>query len=223
MSNSIVIQNIKIESRDSDNFINATQLCKAGDKRFSNWYQLDSTKELINELEIKLKTSNLIDIKKENSKKFTQGTWIHPLLVTHLAIWISPKFVVKVSQWIEEWKNYSLENKNKYQYELEHLEPSHNILREKELQAKYKNKLNAEIEVKTPVGYIDLLTDNKLIELKTAINWKHGIGQLICYGTYYEEYDKWLYLFDYEDLSETDIDNIELICKNNDIGIKYID
>lgn len=223
MSNTLILKNITIESRDSDKFINATQLCKAGNKQFKDWYRLESTQELVKELENELKTSNLIDVKRGNSKKFNQGSWVHPLLAIHIAMWISPKFAIKVSQWIEEWKSYSINNKNKYQHELECIEPSYNTLREKELQEKYKKKLNAKREVKTPVGYIDLLTDNKLIELKIASNWKYGIGQLICYGTYYEDHDKWLYLFDHDDLSIDEKKNIELICENNDIGVKYID
>jgi hypothetical protein len=80
-----------IESRD-DGFINATQLCKAGSKEFAKWYRLDSTKELIMTLsqdcDIHKRMSHndvLIDIKKGNSNKFKQGTWIHPDLAIQLA------------------------------------------------------------------------------------------------------------------------------------------
>ena len=61
-NNNLVLSGIVIESRESDNFINATQLCKAGGKRFNNWYQLDSTKELIKELENSLNLK-VVDIK----------------------------------------------------------------------------------------------------------------------------------------------------------------
>ena len=44
--------------REEDGYINATKLCKAGGKIFSNWYRLDSTKELINELENEIKADN---------------------------------------------------------------------------------------------------------------------------------------------------------------------
>lgn len=43
----IVLNGVLIEARQCDNYINATQMCKAGGKRFNNWYQLDSTKDLI--------------------------------------------------------------------------------------------------------------------------------------------------------------------------------
>ncbi len=68
--NSLCLNGITIESRESDNFINATQLCKAGGRRFPDWFKLASTKQLIKELENNLKsnvmiiTLNLIDKKK---------------------------------------------------------------------------------------------------------------------------------------------------------------
>ena len=50
-NNNLVLSGIVIEYRKSDNFINATQLCKAGGKRFGDWISLKTTKELIKELE----------------------------------------------------------------------------------------------------------------------------------------------------------------------------
>ena len=47
-------------------------------------------------------TSQLINIKKGNSSKFEQGSWIHPDLGIHLAQWISPSFALQVSRWTRE-------------------------------------------------------------------------------------------------------------------------
>ena len=47
---SLTLNNIVITSRSDDNFINATQLCQAGGKQFNDWYRLNTTKQLINEL-----------------------------------------------------------------------------------------------------------------------------------------------------------------------------
>jgi KilA-N domain len=111
LKSTLRLSNIVIESRKSDNFINATQLCKAGGKKFSHWYPLDSTKELIKELENNLKNCEagipasrikLVDIIKGNSKVYKQGTWIHPDLAIQLAQWISPVFSIQVSRWIRE-------------------------------------------------------------------------------------------------------------------------
>jgi hypothetical protein len=91
-----------IEYRKSDSYVNATQLCKAGGKKFSHWYGLYTTKELISVLasDAGIPASLLVDIKKGNTTEFKQGTWIHPDLAIQLAQWISSKFALQVSYWI---------------------------------------------------------------------------------------------------------------------------
>jgi hypothetical protein len=102
---SLALNNIVIESRKSDNFINATQLCKAGGKKFNDWYRLDSTKELKEELKRRFNAGipafkkSLVDIKKG---RYNSGSWIHPDLAVQLAQWISPSFAIQVSRWIRE-------------------------------------------------------------------------------------------------------------------------
>jgi hypothetical protein len=65
---SLTLNSIVIESRAADKFINATQLCKAGGKKFNDWYKLSSTKELIRDLEKSFNANlfalNLGDVKK---------------------------------------------------------------------------------------------------------------------------------------------------------------
>jgi hypothetical protein len=99
---SLTLNNVVIVSRSEDYYINATQLCQAGGKKFSHWITLDNTKELIKVLESDagIPASQLIDIKKGKSKNFNQGSWIHPDLAGQLAQWISPLFALQVSKWI---------------------------------------------------------------------------------------------------------------------------
>ena len=101
---SLILNDIVITSRSEDNYINATQLCQAGNKKFGHWYSLDITKQLINELasDIEIPISLLIDVKKGNSVEIIQSSWIHPDLAIQLAQWISPKFAIQVSKWIRE-------------------------------------------------------------------------------------------------------------------------
>ena len=47
----LVLNGISICTRIEDGFVNATALCKAGNKEFKEWYRLENTKELISELE----------------------------------------------------------------------------------------------------------------------------------------------------------------------------
>lgn len=97
----ITFNGIKIEYRKEDGFVNATSMCKAGKKEFYDWKRLESTKDLIKALEsdTKISYSQLIDSKKGNTTKYSQGSWIHPDLA---AQWISPKFALQVSKWIRE-------------------------------------------------------------------------------------------------------------------------
>lgn len=100
----LVLDEFRIQARSSDGYINATQLCKAANKKFNNWYQLDNTKNYINTLSAETgnPVSGLVDIKKGGNEKNDQGSWIHPDLAVHLAQWISPLFGVRVSRWVRE-------------------------------------------------------------------------------------------------------------------------
>lgn len=51
-------------------------------------------------------------------------------------------------------------------------------------QAKLHRELGGRREVGVPVGRIDLLTSDKLIEVKEVRGWKGAIGQALVYGTY---------------------------------------
>jgi len=99
---SLILNDVVILSRPEDNYINATQLCQAGSKKFSHWISLDSTKELIKVLEADagIPASALIDISKGGNNKNNQGSWVHPDLAGQLAQWISPIFALQVSKWI---------------------------------------------------------------------------------------------------------------------------
>ena len=87
---------------------------------------------------------------------------------------------------------------------------------EKEIQLKLHKKLGGEIEVYTEFGYIDLLTDKELIEIKIGNKWKHGVGQLLAYGEYYENHILRLHLFDFKE----DI-KIMSFCKKYNIKLTY--
>ena len=127
---SLILNDVVIISRTEDNYINATQLCQAGYKKFHDWIRLDITDNLINELESEtgIPASQLIDTKKGNSSNFQQGSWIHPDLAIQLAQWISPKFALQVSKWIR-----TLFNNGKVEINIK-------LLKEQEKEIKLKNQ-----------------------------------------------------------------------------------
>ena len=126
----LIINDIVITSRIEDNYVNATQLCQAGNKKFNDWFRLDTTKELINVLESEtgIPASQLIDIKKGNSEKFIQGSWVHPDLSIQLAQWLSATFALKISKWIRTL------------FTVGHVDVNIEVLKEKEKEIIIKDK-----------------------------------------------------------------------------------
>jgi hypothetical protein len=87
-----------------DGYVNAKLLCKAGKKEFKHWNSNKQNKDLIQALksDVGIPASQLIDVKKGNTSKYKQGSWIHPDLAIQLAQWISPHFAIQVSKWTRE-------------------------------------------------------------------------------------------------------------------------
>jgi len=72
-----------------------------------------------------------------------------------------------------------------------------------------------EREVKTPIGNIDILTPTILIEVKKAKKWKDAIGQLLGYGKYYPQHQKYLYLFGELDIRQ--LGEVKALCDLHNI------
>ena len=92
----------QIENRESDGYINVTNLCKAGGKKFGNWKQLNKTFDF---LEVLSSTIGIPSVELLNQTQGGNGerhTWVHPQVAINIAQWISPQFDVKVSSWVYE-------------------------------------------------------------------------------------------------------------------------
>lgn len=53
----------------------------------------------------------------------------------------------------------------------------------------------AMIEVLTPAGSVDVLSENEVIEVEHDSSWKNGVGQVMAYGHHYPSHKKCLHLF----------------------------
>jgi hypothetical protein len=100
-----------IACRLEDGYINATQLCYAGDKLFHDWSRRVKAEEFLNELsnELKMPIYEVLRgfplstlIKYIDNGPLDRATWVHPRVAINIAQWISAKFDVKVSSWIHE-------------------------------------------------------------------------------------------------------------------------
>ena len=95
-------KDFQIEHREEDGYINVTNLCKAGGKKFAAWKRLNKTKEFLKVLSASVLISTDALMKYESSSNEQRATWVHPLVAINIAQWISPRFDVKVSGWVYE-------------------------------------------------------------------------------------------------------------------------
>jgi hypothetical protein len=109
-----------VQQRLMDGYINATELCQASGKNFNDYSRLKSTNEFINELssETGIPASALIQSVRGGDVRF-QGTWVHPQVAINLAQWASPKFAVLVSKWVFEWMSGNISGGKNLPYHLQ--------------------------------------------------------------------------------------------------------
>lgn len=218
----------KVIIMKKNDYINATKICndavtKNGTKKeFRYWKQNSNTDDVIEEISktTGISTNDLMITVTGGKLLDVRGTYVHPMLITLMAHWISPKFAVKVSIWIEQWKKYSDENTVNYFDALSNLESYDHSNKEKLVQKKLQKKYGGEIEVPTKIGNIDLLTDDSIIEIKTYDNWKHAVGQIIMYSKFYPNKDKYICLFDAND---KDVKMIKKLCSEDNINVLVYD
>lgn len=91
-------------------------------------------------------------------------------------------------------------NENKYLFEIYNIKNDNleDNRKEYQIQQRLHEELGGCIEVETEVGYIDLLTDYEIIEIKDGKLWKHALGQILMYSVDYPNHKKRIHLFDIE-------------------------
>ena len=198
----ITLNNVSITSRPIDHYVNATQLCQAGGKLFKDWFRLESTKELINELSADggILPSAFVETNKGGNNKSEQGSWIHPDLSISLAQWISPKFSIQVSKWVR-----TLFNKGSVEIDI-------NLLRQKDERIKKLENvcLSKQRRVEYPEkNVIYLLTTDDQLKRRTYIlgKAKNLTNRL---GTYNKTCDHTVVYYK-ECKNEQDMDTAEII------------
>lgn len=208
----------KVRRLKHNGYFSGKDICDAGEKHLNNYLRSSSTKEFLKGLKEELKEDPLLKIKYHGAAY--RGIWLHPRATTHLACWISPKFFIKISEWIEEWKLAAPQNANKYAQELCCIESSKILQKEKEVQERLHKEYGGEIEVKTPVGFIDISNDELIIEIKEFSQWKHALGQILCYSSFYPEKRKMLYLYAAAPDCEDKVITVLEICARYEIEVK---
>ena len=163
-------------------YINATKLCKDGGKEFSEWIKNNSSKNLLEEFSncLRISKGDIIN-KKTNLPNHLKGTYVHPDLIPHIAMWISPKFGITISRIINEWRQLSHNNNVSYWTEMgdciKNFPSKENDNEEHSWRDKIALEENGKIEVEVESGVIDVLTEFKIIEVKKVENWKHALDK----------------------------------------------
>ena len=90
-----------ISRRPADGYVNATAMCKANGRRWSDFRESDRCNEYLEALETKTGIS-VFALVQSRRGGLDSGTWVHPDVATELARWISAEFSVFVNQWFRE-------------------------------------------------------------------------------------------------------------------------
>jgi hypothetical protein len=90
--------------RRKDGWVNVTKLCKDGGRELFSWTRLESANSVIVEVEraLQICRAQIFEVFHAGSNYELSGTYAHPLLVPHIASWISPEFAVKVSRIVND-------------------------------------------------------------------------------------------------------------------------
>lgn len=173
----------------NQDFINLTKLWEMvgspADQRPSDWSNLPSTVRLISQI-LAEKGLYLTEQTKKTVLVSKRGKGGKTLAIPVLAC---------------EYQRY-LENSQKSR-----------VFRiaEKEIQAKLAKQVKGRVEVETPVGYIDILSEVQIIEVKQIKDWKCALGQILVYGSYFPQHQKRIHLFDTEITKDENMNKLRLI------------
>jgi hypothetical protein len=70
------------------------------------------------------------------------------------------------------------------------------------------------MEVACDHGVVDLLTDDEVIEVKEAHQWKHALGQVLAYKACFPKHAARIHLFTDERGASLDLDAVCEVCSN---------
>ncbi|GEM_PF-4294500 len=93
---------LAIGQRETDAYLNATAMCKAVGKDFFDYERLASTKAFLEALTRSPGIPGDVLTKITTGPNSQRGTWVHPQVAYHLAMWCSPAFAVQVTEWIHD-------------------------------------------------------------------------------------------------------------------------
>jgi hypothetical protein len=85
-----------IDQRDSDSYVNLTQVAKANNARLDKWQESPDTQKYLKALQESISPESGFSVLEIKSEGFPaiKSTWGHPLVAIAFGQWISPEFHV---------------------------------------------------------------------------------------------------------------------------------
>lgn len=106
MVTQIVVRNLdgfSVSQRQTDGYVNATELCKAAGKLFADYRRGDAASAYLDKLSATMGYPIVELVQSRPGRPDNGGgTWVHPKVAINLAQWLSPDFSVQVTEWVFE-------------------------------------------------------------------------------------------------------------------------
>ncbi|GAQ92738.1 hypothetical protein KFL_011150060 [Klebsormidium nitens] len=184
------------EMRLSDGYVSATKMCQSAGKNMSDYMRLQSTEEFMVQLANTLGCSRTFLVNRCETGPVTKRvTWIHPMVATNLAVWISTDFEVKVSIWLEHARRRLPGIDRDYRIALANLKPQRgNGTIEADVRDRLAEVENGQVEVLCDYGRVDVLTASSIIEVKQSKYYLHALGQVLGYAESFPQHRKRIHL-----------------------------
>jgi hypothetical protein len=95
---------LQVSQRIEDGYMNLTQMAKVNGKLMADYLRLDTTKAFLSKLsmDMGIPISKLIQIRR-GKPAHLQGTWGHPKVAIHCAMWCDAEFAVFVTNLVFDW------------------------------------------------------------------------------------------------------------------------
>lgn len=216
---------VLLTQRIDDNYIKITDFCTFACKNLENYFRSPRTKKFIRHLARKLNCSpeDLVRVKRGRNA----CTWVHPTVAKDVIQWASVEFSVEMCHWIEEKQQTDeVFNDHVWQTACE-VEIDHNSLEEHKVRDDLLQQRGGAKEVPFRMnslkGYIDLVTEDSIIEVKKIDDYMCGIGQLMVYSQQFPEKKKVLFLFSHDSVDPQKLRDIQHVCLPYGIHIEFVE
>lgn len=86
------------------NYVNITKICRAYNKKFTDWYKLDSSKSLMELVSEQLSIKKLYT---QFTKVPISGYYVHPILLPHIGLWLDNQATLDIYLFLEKYNKLS--------------------------------------------------------------------------------------------------------------------